>query len=386
MRLARIVRSLVSSVTGSYEVLEFPYPYRSMLAINSDVEWTSWGMQEQLIEYLRNLGLDCSFSFWFYAGGDKTWSLFEAPGRQSKVFEQAVELMRGGVLDANHAFGGRRHCGGISFDRRDILSDYDVLAKHGVMTPIFSNHGSKQDTQNIGGDWGSYQEGDVPDSDSYHLDRTLAQGARFFWTDVDYVVDQPRLRPTFNSRDSLFRTQRCRDGNPIICFRRYLGRLTSGSCAQNIDQQLSPLLASTAPGYAILYQHLGVHRTEDGKPYSASDPVFPERCAEALEHLGKAHRSRTVLVTKTHRLLAHALMMAVKPWEIRKVGRKVEVFFERRGNAGGVDVRFSLADLSGWTVRVPKDSTVRAFYDGRDVSLERTSIDGACLYMVPWPS
>ena len=363
--------------------MDFPYPYKGMLAINSDVEWTSWSLQKELIEYFRNIGLDCSFSYWFYARGNRTWSLFEMPGHKSQYFEEAIELMKKGILDANHAFGGRLHSGRIDFNRSDILTDYEQLEKYGVKTPVFSNHGSDQDTQNIGGDWASYHKGDVPGSDSYHLDRTLTHGTRYFWTDIDYLVDKTYLKPSFNNADSLFRTQTCRDGNKIICFRRYLGKLDQGTCAQNIDQQLKSLLTGKTQGYSVIYQHLGVHRTPDGKPHSAADPVFSEDCHDALKSLARFHQDGIILVTTTSKLLNHALMMAVKPWEIIKKKNEIAVYFKSNGKAEGVDVIFRPDDFAGWSVRTSGRCKVSAFYEQERMRLEREVIGNSVYFSIP---
>lgn len=367
-----------------WRVLDFPPPYSGMVAINSDVEWTNWSLQRSLLRTFADLDIECAFSYWFFAGGGQTWRLFGDDGEPTPVFDTAVEFMRKGIFDTVHSFGGRTHAGGVDFCREDILRGYRHLEESGVRTALFTNHGSEQDTQNIAGDWGKYQLGDVPGSDVYHLDRTLAHGVRFFWTDIDYVVDQPFLNAALNGPTALFRSQQCRDENHILCFRRFLGRLTVGPCAENLNQQIEQVLAAQGGGYSVVYQHLGVHRNADGRPHSAVEPIFPPECRERLEALADAQRDRRLLVTTTEKLLNHALLMAVRPWSIRRGRKKLRVEFARKAQIDKLTFDFEHTLLAGWAIRVPDGWWVDAFLDDEPVALERTEDSRGIVFHVPW--
>lgn len=368
-----------------WRVLDFPYPYSGMVAINSDVEWTTWPLQQSLIRIFAGYGLECAFSYWFFAGGGITWKLFDEKKQPEKLFGIATALMRSGVLDTIHSFGGRRHVGGIEFDRKDILNGYQHLEESGVATKIFTNHGCELDTQNIAGDWGTYQQGDVPGSNVYHLDRTLEHGVKFFWNDIDYTVEHPFQKAGFDGDKTLFRIQKCRDGNHVICFKRYLGKLSAGPCAQNLHQQLKAILATSDTGYSIIYQHLGVHRGTDGRARSAEDPILPESCHEQLRQLASQNQNGRLLATTTVRLLNHALLMSVRPWQVQQQKDKLVIQFDRQVRRYNMEFEFGREDLAGWAIRVPSHWQVECLLGKECINLQRTEDRKGIIFHVPWP-
>ena len=60
-----------------YEILDFPFPYESMLSINSDVEYTTWETQEFLIKLFKKNKLEVAFSFWCLCDPKIAWRLFD---------------------------------------------------------------------------------------------------------------------------------------------------------------------------------------------------------------------------------------------------------------------------------------------------------------------
>ncbi len=86
----------------SLKVLSFPHPYAGMLAINSDVEFTTWDTQMALMSLCGNLGLETAFSFWCFGDGKYTWRLFEEDNSLSPQAEMAFYLAREGFLSGIH--------------------------------------------------------------------------------------------------------------------------------------------------------------------------------------------------------------------------------------------------------------------------------------------
>lgn len=212
-------------------VASFPPPFRRMLAFNSDIEFTTWSAQLDLLRLFGERGLETAFSYWLFSDPTYTWRMLEADGSWSKEAPVALQLARDGLLDTLHSFGGAAHIGGISFEREDIRRGYARLAERGVQTTIYSNHGTDRDVQNIGGPWSparvppidfrNYWAGDLQDHPVYHLDLTLQYGIRYFWLDVDRVRNRAWFSDGADLADSdLFTTQVSRDASPILRFKR----------------------------------------------------------------------------------------------------------------------------------------------------------------------
>src|SRR4051794_15552469 len=118
----------------------FPPPYRRMVAVNSDVEWTSWQAQCDLFRIFADAGLETAFSFWFFADPEATWRLFEIDGSPSPQWRSATILLRAGLLDTLHSFGGIVNGRGTLFGRREIERGYARFAAEGILVDVFSNH------------------------------------------------------------------------------------------------------------------------------------------------------------------------------------------------------------------------------------------------------
>lgn len=333
------------------EPLPMPPPYRRMVAINSDVEWTTWEAQLDILEAFAERGLELSASFWMFAAPAGTWCLFRDKARMQVIHPAVRAMASRGLLDTLHSIGGRLHNGGCDFSRAEIQAGYACMAQAGIFPLIYSNHGGRADTQNVAGTWATYQEGDLPGSDVYHLDLTRAHGMRFFWCDPDYTTDLVSLSPSCDDKDSLFVAGEGRDGQAFVRFRRFLGRLNTGPSLDNFAAQMDQVLGASQPGYTVMYQHLGVERKEGGTPTFARSRPLRADALMALDRLAESQARGEILVTSTSRLLNHAALMAAKPWRIQRVGRhRVDVEFEDVMRIGGVSLPLSWETLQGWTL------------------------------------
>ena len=48
-----------------------------MVAVNSDVEFTSWEAQVDLLQLFAKRRLETAFSYWFFGDPEYTWHLFD---------------------------------------------------------------------------------------------------------------------------------------------------------------------------------------------------------------------------------------------------------------------------------------------------------------------
>ncbi len=348
-----------------------------MLAVNSDVEFTTWDRQLRLLELAAEAGVELASSLWFFADPEMTWRLFEDDLTPSPVGEAAMELVGQGWFDTVHSFGGRLHRRGVRFTRQDIGAGYAELERRGLRIPVFTNHGTTEDKQNLGGPWvgtpghPSYQEGDLPGSPLYHLDLTLRHGVRFFWTDIDLSRERCWFRADHRGPDALFVPQTSRDGSPVLRFRRFW-RARSPD-AEWLDSEIETALADPAPGYSVLYTHLGVRRDPAGRPLAAASGDFEESTRRALDRLATARSGSGTLVTTTSRLLANALVASARPFGLAPEGDGLTVRLSSTCRLpGGPEVRLAWEDFQGLSIPLDRPLAVRACLDGetRELSIE----------------
>lgn len=366
------------------EPLPFPPPYRGMLAISSDVEFTSWQAQLGLLDIFARRGLECGFSYWCFGDERMTWRLFDEQGRAAPYAQAAVGLIKAGLIDTLHSFGGVTDGRGAFFDRASMSRALECLAQWDVRTRVFSNHGTRLDIQNVGGDWADYQQGDVPESTAYHLDLTTAFGARFFWTDIDYDNQIPFFQLSGPPERALLVPQRGRDGTPILRFRRFRGAFARAPCASNLGEQLERVLAHEPDGYCVVYQHLGVHRLPDGKPVPAMPPYLNTAGLAALDRLAKLDAEGVLLVTSSERLLMHALVMQARPWRIEEADDEIHVHFASHFKYQDVPFQLSRADLDGWSLPIRPGQKVVVRLGGVEWELPIQRFGNQLVAGIPW--
>jgi hypothetical protein len=379
--VSRLTKTLFGAAPAA---LDFPPPYTGMIAINSDVECTSWSTQLNLLASFAERDLEASFSYWCFGDERMTWRLFDEDGTPAAIADQALELIRAGCIDTLHSFGGITDGRGVRFDRASILRALDWLAARDVRTRVYTNHGTRMDTQNVGGDWADYQRGDVPGDPVYHLDRTFQFGCRFFWTDIDYDNQNAFFTASASAENRLLIPQKGRDGTPILRFRRYRGAFERAPYAGNIAEQIRRVLSQHCKGYAVVYQHLGVQRLPDGTPIANIRPYFDAAGFDALDTLSRLDKDGTLIVTSTERLLMHALLMTARPWRISKKNGNCIVEFEHEIRHEGVNIPLTQFDLCGWSMPLADGMQAIADFGGRQWRLAEWVADGRRYAGIPW--
>lgn len=179
---------------------EIPYPYKGMLAISSDAEYTSQEILDWLITYLnttentplgRGLGLEFAASLFFYSDNPCHTSMYEGLSADSKDTQYAHKLreyIKEGLIDTNHAFGDFNVEN--NFTRSHALRVYEMLEKYDLQIPIFTNHGNgSMDSMQHNVGFLSHHFGSDPASSFYHTDLFRSRGGKFVWTD-DWVYEK----------------------------------------------------------------------------------------------------------------------------------------------------------------------------------------------------
>ncbi len=299
----------------------FPQPYRSMLAICSDIDGTTPREFEDYHKFLNSLdntemgpglGLDVADSFWMYMandietstdrdhnGNEAVMTYFVGTGGTQKNADLIRYYARCGWIDSMHAFGdfSRADIDKSVFTRALAQSAAEALSGDGLWPTVWINHGNAANTQNLRSDQAdiSYQQGGQPDSDSYHTDITIPNGIKFVWfSDNDGA---------FGRQDLLYPAT-LGDGQKVWGFRRYTGESSMGFHKNNwsvygiadqlTEAHMDACVRDQKP--VIVAQHLGGADTYQ---------PFGEKAKQALIALAERQRRGEILVARTSRLLEY---------------------------------------------------------------------------------
>lgn len=168
----------------------FPYPYRAMLAICSDLDETpdarSYFESMRFLNTLdstsvgRGVGLEVGNSIYFDMPPEQFsyWNTDDA-GR-----EMVRSLIRSGHVDCLHSYGD------LAITRAHAARALEELNHHGLSLKVWVDHAIAP--TNIGADI-MRGHGDEVGHPAYHADLTLAAGIRYIWLGrVTSIVGQDR--------------------------------------------------------------------------------------------------------------------------------------------------------------------------------------------------
>lgn len=283
-----------------------PWPWKAALAISSDCEFLTrdglLGLHRKL-SGPDGLGLEVAQSLFFYtthAICHSSISWFSGAGfTESADAGLMRELIAAGHADTIHAWGDF-DAGG--WTRAHGEAALDALDRHGLRLPIYSNHGSAANTQNLGHtELTTYQHGDDPAHESYTLDQLRRAGVRYAWVDN-------ALTTRLGGPEPLLYPATARDGTELTIFRRFRGLVGKAAPnAGNLPEQFTPDdvdALSDMRACAVVYQHFGVARKNPDNSFDANtEPYFAPEGWALIEHLAARHHDGTVLSAATGRLL-----------------------------------------------------------------------------------
>ncbi len=362
------------------QLLPFPYPFRAMLAVSNDIDDTSWDECQQIHKTFAQHGLplaDSMFAYQMPGADEYAFSPLDYPFLTlSELAKPIVEMIHGGKIDTLHALGNHSATGG---NQREIsVRAAEALIGEGISFRVWTNHGDRQNRQNI-----NSGEGDIPGSPGYVADLLPPLGIRFLWTsDLTPFVGQGRrltLRDTYLNRrlyPSLFRrasgilryaakaliTQKSpldqainelifpielTDNQRFWAFRRF-GRWDRArrSDIPEIFSSENLERLSRSGGYMIVYIHLG-------KPKQAQGPSFSAAEDTALGRMGDYFRAGRILVTTTGRLLDYHVAHRFLSWTTDQTRDKTIIIIEGVKDPVFGNRTPDITDLAGITFSVP---------------------------------
>lgn len=271
------------------EIRPWPFPYLAGMAFSNDADAMEFNFFDEFMGFLNSktetkfglgLGLEITSSVFFFAPKTDLTSIFmglDPNASESINAARLKEYIKAGWIDAIHAYGDFDSF--PVFTRAHSIRVFDFLSALGKRIHIFSNHGSKDNIQNLGLD-APYHQGDQISSDAYHADLCRMNGVEFLWTDsmtyhnpgkakiLDRLIAQIRSITTLRSYPRYFDARDKEDVKVMILadkssylgFRRF-GGLSISPNLSLVSDQIKHLILSKMYDEkkgVVIYQHFGV--------------------------------------------------------------------------------------------------------------------------------
>ena len=402
-----VARPAGAHVAGRRDLLRpFPYPYRAMLALCSDLDETpDAGVYLETMRFLNTtratsmgdgVGLEVGNTIYF----DMPREQFAYWNTDDRGRAMVRDMIRSGHVDCFHSFGD------LATTRAHCARALEELARHDCAIRVWVDHGTA--VSNFGADI-MCGAGDLPGSEVYHADLTLQAGVEYVWRGrVTSVIgqDAPRrlggiwhaAHPLASARtllkeaakgwlasagnekyalhasNDVLTAVRLRDGQAALEFLRanpHWGGVSSCETAMGLGQVLTPSMLAdleARAGAMILYTHLGKVR----------DPraPLPEDARAALRRLAGFQADGRILVTTTERLLDYCRARAAVDIGLRQ---------DAQGEHLELDTDLPLARLGGLSFVVRDAARATLTINGQPFGqLQRhAGADGGCV-SIPW--
>lgn len=327
--------------TVNIRLRQYPYPYRGLLALSSDLDGTR--SADEYLELLRFLNTTRPTSMGDGIGIEFANSLyFDAHPTQFSYWNTDDEtrgtlraLVGSGHIDSLHSLGGQAKT------RAAVARTLDEIERHELSFPVFSNH-SRAPTNFRSAQSNCSGSGDEPASEVYHADRSIAAGATYVWLGQTTSVMAQGVRPkpfdvmcrnhrmaslataarqtvkviagrlsrrhAMHARNEVLRETRLADGQPVLEFLRsnaHWAGIRHGESGPALGQVLRPETLQRlvrAGGVSIVYTHLG-KRPRNGSGLLTGATV------EALRRLAAFERRGQLLVLTTARALDYCALL-----------------------------------------------------------------------------
>ncbi|MDS0528041.1 hypothetical protein NNC19_20310 [Clostridium sp. SHJSY1] len=308
----------------SKDLRKFPYPYKSMLAICSDIDDTTLEEFETYHKFLNTkeqtpygegVGLDIGDSMWMYMGNDTKGKVDKYGNGSENIMtyykgtdtsqkhnaNKIVNYINSGWIDCLHTFGdfSKDSEKGTAFNRDLAVNAWNELKGINANFKVWINHGNRANVQNFGAhgasNFMSYQCGDNPKSPYYHTDLTMGNGVKYIWNslqDSSFGHDYPLYELSLV------------DGKKVWGFHRYNRGLVNGKDdwtwnTKNLHLQLTQNNLDTLvknQQYSIVAQHFGI----------GAEELFSQENINSLRMLANYQTNGKILVAKTSRLLSYS--------------------------------------------------------------------------------
>ncbi|HTG45010.1 MAG TPA: hypothetical protein VK633_10815, partial [Verrucomicrobiae bacterium] len=371
--------TLNHQLSTKLELRPFPYPFRAMLAICSDLDETPDAqVYEEQMRFLNthettsmgegvDLEVGNTIYFDMLPGQFAYWNTDDA-GR-----EMARALMRSGHIDCLHSYGD------LAVSRAHAMRALEELERHQLSLKVWIDHARAP--TNFGADI-MQGHGDEPDHPAYHADLTLRHGVRYVWRGrVTSVIGQDRpvslirlpsaLCPrttlaaqakeaakqvfgwaghrkyAFHATNRVCSLTRLRDDRRVFEFLRcnpHPRGLDNGDTGFGIAEVLTPRFLDRLverEGFCLLYTHLG--------KLDGDRKGFNRAAIESFRLLARYQQEGKVLVTTTRRLLDFSQTARRVTYSASTQGEKAVIEIALHADGSSPEVMLSRDQMDGLT-------------------------------------
>ncbi|GJM24575.1 MAG: hypothetical protein DHS20C16_09900 [Phycisphaerae bacterium] len=396
----------------------WPYPYRAMLAVCSDLDETPdrntyWDTAEFLntkrtTPMGEGLGLEVGNTIYFDMAADQFayWNTDDV-GRT-----MVQSLIRSGHIDCLHSFGD------LATTREHAQRALDELEQNGCHLDVWIDHA--QAITNFDGGI-MMGEGDASSSPAYHADLTVKHGVQFVWRGrVSSVLGQdvpPQLggilspahpiasgktfakelskqmlsrmgneKYAMHAPNRILTRSTLRDGQPVYEFLRcnpHWGGVSSHETAWGFGDVLTDRMIAQLvdrEGGCILYTHLGKSEPDAKVPLGTS-------AIDGFRRLATAQADGNLLVTTTRRLLGFCRAKEEIGYEATRCCDSIVIDIDTTKNRYATLPEIIDRDLEGLTFYTPDAGQTSVRIDGEDVpQVMRNAADatGRASVSIPW--
>jgi len=388
---------------GKVTLRKFPYPYKAVMTICSDIDGTTTVEEfleiqkflntKEITSMGKGIGLEIGNSFMMYAPPTCAFSYYSAKPENAQIIKKFIKT---GYIDFLHSYGEK-----TDFTRKDAIKAIEELNNNQCKVDVWVDHAETPD--NLGDDC-TFGLGDHPRSTAYHSDLTLAYGIKFVWLGrVTTVIGQSvpiTLKTFFSVYDSrhpvdsfinmikefaknvlavfgnikyamhknndLMRITKLDDGQKVYEFSRFDNHwkgvaegATSKRLAYVISQRTLERLKKVG-GYMIVYTHLGLN--------SDCSQMIAKETQIALRDLASEYETGNIYITTTSKLLDYYLNHKYLNWSYETKGD--EIIITITGVEDPVFGSFvpTIQDLQGITFYVPDKDKTRIYINDKEIT------------------
>ncbi len=331
----------------------FPFPFKAGLAICSDIDDCDLDGFVKIHRFLNSshygLGLPVADSFFAVSEDQAHLAYFNRDGsprpEEAEFINQAI---RDGLIDSLHAWGDFNAAPPDPVFLQKIAENLtSEFNKKNLRIPVWINHGSPNNRQNLSARLCSQYQGDNPASEYYTMPFIQKLGIKYYWDSeiVGWPLSLPDNHFIFKKLNRILRNSvknwvklaigrsaycrstgqitqlarpvKMRDDNFLISFNRFSKGPTAHQTWEPSRHTLrfsltEPVLDNLVneQGFCILYTHLG-------KPFPRGEALFPPQDKKSLELLADYYHQGKIWVTTTSRLLDFWLIRQLLNWTVR---------------------------------------------------------------------
>ncbi|MCW5198143.1 hypothetical protein VU06_00150 [Desulfobulbus sp. F3] len=344
----------MSDINQAIKIRNFPYPFKSGLAICSDIDECDIDNFIKIHRFVNSkktgLGLPIADSFFGATNNPNQISYFDFNGeKRSREAEFIRQAIKDGLIDSLHSWGDFNHAPPEPIFLHSIASKMmEECILYNLKIPVWINHGSPYNHQNLFSRLCTEYQGDNPSSPLYTMQFIKKIGIKYYWGSelvawplssrasgrrriaINHIKNiakilfmKYRLVKSSQQITLLSHPTVLRDGSSLIAFNRFASHPKESerwmaartslrySLAREVLEQLIQ-----EEGYLLIYVHLA-------KPVSDKKDIFDKNDENALKLLSDYYNKKTIWVAPTSKILQFKTTIDYIKWKSVDVDGKI---------------------------------------------------------------